>query len=157
MEEALARRDRLARQMEELLPSWSLAKVVVAIQALRGVAAISAMTLVAEIGDFRRFANPRQLMAYFGLVPGERSSGQTVRRGGITKTGNAHARRALIEGAWAYRMRARIGRHKVDRIEALVETMELLSDPQFIQALKEHRAGQGKQYDLAELDAEMSA
>jgi transposase len=58
-------------------------------------------------------------MAYFGLVPGEQSSGETVWRGGITKTGNTHARRALVEGAWAYRMSARIGRHKVDRIEAL--------------------------------------
>jgi transposase len=62
--EAQARRDRLAKQMQELLPSWSLAKVVMAIQALRGVAPISAITLVAEIGDFKRFANPRQLMAY---------------------------------------------------------------------------------------------
>ena len=74
---------------------------------------------VAEVGDFTRFSNPRQLMAYFGLVPGERSSAETIRRGGITKTGNAHARRALVEGAWAYRMKARIGRHKVDRIETL--------------------------------------
>ncbi len=80
---------------------------------------ITAVVLVAEVGDFTRFANPRQLMAYFGLIPGERSSGETIRRGGITKTGNTHARRALVEGAWAYRMKARIGRHKVDRIEAL--------------------------------------
>jgi len=86
---------------------------------MRGIALINAIVLVAEVGDFTRFTNPRQLMAYFGLVPGEQSSGETVRRGGITKTGNAHARRALVEGAWAYRMRARIGRHKVDRIEAL--------------------------------------
>ena len=57
-------------------------------------------------------------MAYFGLVPSERSSGQSVHRGGITKTGNNRARRALVEGAWAYRMNARVGRHKVDRIEA---------------------------------------
>ncbi|QND69373.1 IS110 family transposase (plasmid) [Mesorhizobium loti] len=77
------------------------------------------MVLVAEVGDFTRFSSPRQLMAYFGLVPGEQLSGETVWRGGITKTGNTHARRALVEGAWAYRMRARIGRHKVDRIEAL--------------------------------------
>jgi len=55
--------------------------------------------LVTEVGDFTRFSNPRHLMAYFGLVPGERSSGETVRRGAITKTGNAHARRALVEGA----------------------------------------------------------
>ncbi len=82
-------------------------------------ALINAVVQVTEVGDFTRFSNPRQLMAYFGLVPGERSNGETVRRGGITKTGNSHARRALVEGAWAYRMKARIGRHKVDRIEAL--------------------------------------
>ncbi|RJT20299.1 IS110 family transposase, partial [Mesorhizobium waimense] len=92
--------------------------------AMRGIALINAVVLVAEVGDFTRFSNPRQLMAYFGLVPGEQSSSETVWRGGITKTGitktgNTHARRALVEGAWAYRMRPRIGRHKVDRIEAL--------------------------------------
>ena len=81
---------------------------------MRGIALINAVVLVAEVGDFTRFSNPRQLMAYFGLVPGERSSAETIRRGGITKTGNARARRALVEGAWAYRMKARIGRHKVD-------------------------------------------
>jgi transposase len=70
---------------------------------MRGIALINAVVLVTEVGDFTRFSNPRQLMAYFGLVPGGRSSGETVRRGGITKTGNAHARRALVEGAWAYR------------------------------------------------------
>jgi transposase len=75
--------------------------------------------LVSEVGDFTRFANPRQLMAYFGLIPGERSSGETVRRGGIAKTGNSHVRRALVEGAWAYRMKPRVGRNKVDRIAAL--------------------------------------
>ena len=58
------------------------------------------MTVVAEVGDFRRFANARQLMAYLGLVPSERSSGTSIRRGGIPKAGNALARRVLIEGAW---------------------------------------------------------
>jgi transposase len=86
---------------------------------MRGIAVINAVVLVAEVGDFTRFANPCQLMACLGLVPGERSSGQSVRRVGITKTGNNHARRALVEGAWAYHMTARVGRHKVDRIEAL--------------------------------------
>ena len=70
---------------------------------------INAVVLVTEVGDFTRFSNPRQLMAYFGLVQGERSSGETVRRGAITKTGNSHIS-ALVEGAWAYRMKARIGR-----------------------------------------------
>ena len=102
-----------------LLSEWTLRPVVDALQAMRGIALIHAVVLVAEVGDFTRFSNPRQLMAYFGLVPGERSSGETIQRYGITKTGNNHARRALVEGAWAYRMRPRIGRHKVDRIEAL--------------------------------------
>jgi transposase len=66
-----------------------------------------------------RVLKDRVLFQFSGLVPGERSSAETIRRGGITKTGHAHARRALVEGAWAYRMKARIGRHKVDRIEAL--------------------------------------
>lgn len=106
-------------QILSLLPEWTQRPVVDALQAMRGIALINAVVLVAEVGDFTRFSNPRQLMAYFGLVPGEQSSGETVRHTGITKTGNSHARRALVEGAWAYRMRPRIGRHKVDRIEAL--------------------------------------
>jgi transposase len=110
---------RVEEQIFSLLPDWNLRPVVDALQAMRGIALINAVVLVTEVGDFTRFSNPRQLMAYLGLVPGERSSGETVRRGAITKTGNSHARRALVEGAWAYRMRARIGRHKVDRIEAL--------------------------------------
>ena len=70
-----------------------------AFQSLRGVAPVVAAVMVVEIGDLRRFENPRQLMAYLGLVPSENSSGQTTKRGGITKTGNGHARRALIEAA----------------------------------------------------------
>ena len=86
---------------------------------MRGVGQIVAVTVAAEVGDFSRFANPRQLMAYLGLVPSERSSGSTVRRGGITKAGNALARRVLIEGAWTYRMQARVSRKLHDRIEQL--------------------------------------
>ena len=110
---------RVEEQIDALLPEWSLRPVVEALQAMRGVSIINAVVLVAEIGDFTRFSNPRQLMAFLGLVPGERSSGEKVRRGAITKTGNNYARRALVEGAWAYRMKPRVGRHKVDRIEAL--------------------------------------
>jgi transposase len=117
--DAERRLQRVEEQISGLLPEWNLRPVVDALQVMRGIASINAVVLVAEVGDFTRFSNPRQLMAYFGLVPGERSSAETIRRGGITKTGNAHARRALVEGAWAYRMKARIGRHKVDRIEAL--------------------------------------
>ncbi len=103
-----ARLARLEQQIEELLPSWSMTPVVEAVQAMRGVGLAVAVTVVAEVGDFSRFANPRQLMAYLGLVPSEHSSGQSVRRGGITKAGNALARRVLIEGAWTYRMQARV-------------------------------------------------
>ena len=117
--DAERRLQRVEEQISGLLPEWNLRPVVDALQVMRGIASINAVVLVAEVGDFTRFSNPRQLMAYFGLVPGERSSAETIRRGGITKTGNVHARRALVEGAWAYRMKARIGRHKVDRIEAL--------------------------------------
>jgi transposase len=85
VEDAEARLERLERQITELLPTWSMAPVVEAVQAMRGVALIVAVTVVAEVGDFSRFANPRQLMAYLGLVPSERSSGTSVRRGGITQ------------------------------------------------------------------------
>jgi transposase len=119
VEDAEARRDRLTRQIEEVLPRWSMAPVVAALQAMRGVALVVAVTVVAEVGDFRRFANARQLMAYLGLVPSEHSSGSTIRRSGITKAGNALARRVLIEGAWTYRMTARVSRKLHDRLEPL--------------------------------------
>ena len=119
VEDTQARRDRLTSQIEERLPDWSMAPLVEALQAMRGMALIVAVTLVAEIGDLTRFSNPRQLMAYVGLVPSEHSSGDSTRRGGITKTGNAEARRAMIEAAWTYRMRARVGRGMLDRLASL--------------------------------------
>ena len=84
------------------MPEWSLAPLVQALQALRGIALIAAMTLVAELQDFLRFDNPRQLVAYVGLVPGEHSSGPKRRQGSITKAGNSAARRMLVEVAWHY-------------------------------------------------------
>ena len=119
VEDAEARRDRLTRQIEEMLPSWSMAPVVAALQAMRGVALVVAVTVVAEVGDFCRFANARQLMAYLGLVPSEHSSGSTIRRSGITKAGNTLVRRVLTEGAWTYRMTARVSRKLHDRLEPL--------------------------------------
>jgi transposase len=116
---ATARRDRLEAHIEATLPDWSLAPVVSALQALRGVAMVSAATLVAELGDITRFTNPRQLMAYLGLVPSEHSSGKTRRQGGITKAGNGAARRMLIEAAWSYRFPARISRELLSRQERL--------------------------------------
>ena len=82
------------------------------LQALRGVRLIAAVTFMVEVGDVRRFEHPRRLMAYLGLVPSERSTGDSVRRGGISKTGNARVRRVLAECAWTYRHPARVGQKK---------------------------------------------
>jgi len=106
--EASARIRRLEQALRDALADWSLAPVVAALQALRGVQLIAAITLVAEIQDFWRFASPRQLMGYLGLVPCEASSGARRRQGAITKAGNAPARRILVEIAHHYRHAARV-------------------------------------------------
>jgi transposase len=118
VEAAQARRDRLTAQIEAMLPDWTLAPVVAALQTMRGMALVNAATLIAELGDLARFANPRQLMAYLGLVPCEHSSGASVRRGGLTKAGNSAARRLLVEAAWCYRFPARVSRELLLRQEA---------------------------------------
>jgi len=110
VEAAEARRDRLTAQIEAMLPDWTLAPIVAALQTMRGMALVNAATLIAELGDLSRFANARQLMAYLGLVPSEHSSGASIRRGGLTKAGNNAARRLLIEAAWCYRFPARVSR-----------------------------------------------
>jgi transposase len=108
------RRDQLEARITEMLPNWSMAPLVDALRALRGLDLISVVIFVAAIGDLGRFATPRQLMAYLGLVPSEQSSGERVRRGGITKTGNREARRMLVEAAWSYRYPARVSMGKTD-------------------------------------------
>ena len=117
VEGAEARRDRLTAQIEAMLPDWTLAPIVAAVQTMRGMALVNAATLIAELGDLSRFANPGQLMAYLGLVPSEYSSGATIKRGGITKAGNGAARRLLIEAAWSYRFPARLSREVLLRQE----------------------------------------
>jgi transposase len=101
----------ITAQMERALPRWSLAPVVDSLVALRGIDKLAAMVLLAELGDISRFESPRQLMAYLGLVPSEHSSGVRRRQGAITKTGNRHARRMLVESAWSYRFPARQTMH----------------------------------------------
>ncbi len=93
--------------------------VVEALQALRGVALITAVTVVAELGSLSRFQNPRQLMGYSGLVSSEHSSGKHIQRGSITKTGNAHLRRVIIESAWAYQYRPWLGGFLLKRQQGL--------------------------------------
>ena len=114
--------DRLAQIDEELhehAKGWRLAPLVAAYQALRGVQFHVAVTIVAELGDLTRFDTPRQLMSYVGLHPSEHSSGNARRQGGIAKTGNAHARRVLVEGAWAYRYLPKVSRQIQVRQESL--------------------------------------
>src|SRR5262250_3301081 len=110
--------ERLEQAIREVVSEWSLAEVVTALQAMRGIDLIAAVAILAEIGDLSRFQNPRELMAYLGLVPSESSTGDTVKRGGITKAGNGRARRILVEAAWSYRYPARVGREKQPKVAA---------------------------------------
>jgi transposase len=95
------RRGRLEQALHDQGKVWRLHPVVEALQAWRGVQFTVAVTTVAELGDLTRFANPRQLMKFLGLIPSEYSSGERRRQGSLTKAGNTHARRALVEAAWA--------------------------------------------------------
>lgn len=106
VQDATARVERLDKALAELAPKCArLWPIIRALQALRGIALVSAVALVSELGDLQRFGSARQLMSYLGLVPSEHSSGLTQRRGSITKSGNTHARRILVEAAHhAYRL-----------------------------------------------------
>jgi transposase len=104
----MARLDLAIEEAVKLTPP-KMRAVIEALQALRGIAQISAVTIVAELGEVSRFTRARQLMGYGGIVASEHSSGEKTRRGGITKTGNAHLRRVVIEAAWAYRHRPGVG------------------------------------------------
>ena len=106
--EAQARVERLSEALARELEHWRMRPLVLALMTLRGVDQLVATTLVAELGEFKRFAHPRELMGYLGLVPTEHTSGDRRRLGAITKTGNSHARRVLIEAAWNYRFPPRI-------------------------------------------------
>ncbi len=109
VEQAEARKSELETQIAELCESWALGPVVIALQALKGIGPVIAATLVAEVGDFSRFPSPRHLMAWLGLVPGEYSSGSSLRPRGITKAGNTAARSLLFEAAWSYRTTPKVG------------------------------------------------
>jgi transposase len=124
IEETERRLERLTEQLRQLAPTWRWAPVVAALQALRGVSFITAVALVAELGDLTRFGHPRELMAYLGLVPSEHSSGPSVRRGAITKAGNPPVRHLLAEAAWAYQGIPRIGRVHGYRQEALPKVVK---------------------------------
>jgi transposase len=110
--DADARHEQLVKMIENMIPGWSMQPVLEALRTMRGIDTISAATILCATGDLRRFPSPRKLSAYFGLVPSEHSSGASVKRSGITKTGNIEARRVLSQCAWCYRFPARIAREK---------------------------------------------
>jgi transposase len=119
--------ERLTQQVAEVVATWSMAPVVEAYHALRGVARLTEVTFVAAIGDVRRFESPRQLMADLGLVPCESSTGERVRRGRMTKAGNPRVRRGLIEGAWTDRCPARMSRMLQKRQEGLPQIVRAMA------------------------------
>ena len=103
VEDLAERVERLTAQVEELVQETALAPLVKALQAFRGISVVSAVTIAAEAGDLRRFATASQFMSYVGLVPSEDSTGKRRRQGAITRCGNGHLRRILVEAAWHYR------------------------------------------------------
>ena len=126
VEHANDRVRRLEEAIQEAvkLVPVAMREVIEALQALRGIAEISAVTIVSELGQISRFDGARELMAYSGTVTSEDSSGKRVRRGGITKTGNAHLRRVVVEAAWAYRHPPALGATLRKRQEGLREEVK---------------------------------
>lgn len=108
--EACERVERITQALREQCEHWRMSAVVKALMCLKGFDFVAAVTLVAEMGDLTRFAHPRALMSYLGLVPSEFSSGNTRRQGAITRCGNKHARRILVEAAWNNRFKAQVTR-----------------------------------------------
>jgi transposase len=133
------RLQRLEQELQEQVKSWRLHPVVDALQALRGVQFIAAVTMVAEMGDLTRFDTPRELMKFLGLIPSEYSSGDQRRQGSITKAGNTHARRVLVEGAWAYRYPAKVSRHLQLRLETQPKMIQDISWKAQVRLCKRYR------------------
>jgi transposase len=138
-DETHARVERITAQIREATTTWRNAPVVEALQALRGVSLTVAATVLAELGDLTRFDKPRELMAFLGLVPSQYSSGPRDRFGHITKTGNGHARRVLIEAAWAYHFPAKVGRPLQMRQESLPAGVREISWKAQVRLCKRYR------------------
>ena len=133
------RLQRLAQELPEHVTAWRLYPVVEALQALRGVQCTVAVTLVADMGDLTRFESPRELMKFMGLIPSEYSSGAQRRQGAITQAGNTHARRVLVEGAWAYRYPAQVSRHWQLRLEKQPTVIQDISWQAQVRRCKRYR------------------
>lgn len=127
VEDNTARVTRLTKDIAELVEGWSLAPLVKALQAFRGVQLVTAVVIAAELGDLKRFASAPELMGYLGLVPSEHSSGESKKRGRITRTGNGHVRRVLVEAAWSYRYRPSMSYEIRRRNEGVAEGVKKIS------------------------------
>jgi transposase len=119
--------------------TWRLHPIVEAFQAMRGVQQHTAVTLAAELGDLTRFDSPRQLAAFVGLIPSEYSTGESRRLGPITKAGNGHARRALVEAAWAYRYPAKVSAHLQLRLEHCAKPIQDIAWKAQVRLCKRYR------------------
>jgi transposase len=153
VEHAAARIKRLERAIDEAVATApaQMRAVIDALQALRGVAKVSAVTIACEVGEFSRFDRATQLMAYAGVVAREHSSGERTWRGGITKTGNAHLRRIVVEAAWAYRHRPSIGRALCGRQNGVAEEVKEIAWKAQHRLYSQHRklVARGKSKQLA--------
>lgn len=139
VEQAAARRHSLELHLEDIAREPRYAEAVGWLRCFRGIDTITAITLLAELHDFRRFRSPSQLMAYLGLVPSEYSSGPRQQRGGITHTGNRHVRRLLIEAAWHYRHKPRVGEKLAQRRHGQPAAMIALADKAQLRLCRRYR------------------
>jgi transposase len=137
--EQTERLQRLEQALHDHVKAWRLHPVVEAMQALRGVQFTVAVTMMAEMGDLTRFDTPRELMKFLGLIPSEYTSGEQRRQGSMTKAGNTHARRALVEGAWAYRSPAKVSRHLQLRLETPPKVIQDISWKAQVRLCKRYR------------------
>jgi len=119
--------ERLTQALRQQVEDWRFAPVVRAIMALRGIDFVAAAVIISELGDLARFEHPKQLMSFLGLVPSEASTGESRVQGKITRTGNGHVRRILIESAWAYRYPARMSRDLVVRNQGLPQPIQAIA------------------------------
>ena len=150
MTESQQRLQRLDQQIQYFVEQWRLYPAVQALMSMRGVQMIVAVTVVSELGDLSRFTNPKQLMSFLGLIPWEYSSGPRQKRGGITKTGNGHVRRILIEAAWCYRYPAKVSREMQRRqanLPLVIRDIAWKAQLRLTQRYK-HMQGKGKPHNV---------
>jgi len=153
VEHVTARIERLERAIDEAAASApsTMRAVIESLQALRGIAKVSAVTIACEVGEFSRFQKAAQLMAYAGAVAREHSSGEQIWRGPITKTGNAHLRRIVVEAAWAYRHRPAVGSTLLKRQQTIGEDVKEIAWKAQYRLNSRYRklVGRGKSKQLA--------